>query len=141
MPQFLQYHLIKPQKRIKLYGNQRRSKREFQVWYLVFLKLKPYKQSSLALRIRLKPSSEYYGHFKVFERIGAVEYKLKLSHTSLVHHVFHLYLLKKKVGSKVLFKTCLPATGNDGQFFVTRVAVLQRKMVHTGNVVAVKILV
>ena len=89
----------------------------------------------------MKLSSKYYGPYKVISRIGSVAYKLELPADSKVHPVFHVSLLKKKESSKVVVQSTLPITGDDGQFLVQPVAILQRQMIKKNNVAGVKVLV
>ena len=63
---------------MKYYADKKRSEREFQVGDEVYLKLQPYRQSSLALRKNLKLSSRYYGPYPVISKVGTVAYKLQL---------------------------------------------------------------
>ena len=56
----------------------------------VFLKLRPYKQKSLAAHPNEKLSERFYGPYTVLERIGAVAYNLALPPTSNIHLVFHI---------------------------------------------------
>ncbi|XP_059284823.1 uncharacterized protein LOC132038117 [Lycium ferocissimum] len=77
----------------------------------------------------------------VVDRIGKVAYKLALPPSSKVHPVFHVSLLKKKVGTRIVVQSELPPTGEDGQFLVQPVAILQRQMVKKNNVVVIKVLV
>lgn len=139
--QLLQDNLNKAQERMKLYDDKRKTEREFQVGDMVFLKLQPYRQSSVAIRRNLKLSSKYYGPYKILEKVGSVVYKLELPVASKVRPVFHVSLLKRKLGTNVLVQTCLPSTSEDGQFLVAPISILQRQMVRKGNVAAVKILV
>ncbi|XP_070024878.1 uncharacterized protein [Nicotiana sylvestris] len=126
---------------MKYYADKRRSGREFQVGDMVYLKLQPYRQTSFALRKNLKLSSKYYGPYKVLARVGMVAYKLDLPPESKVHHVFHVSLLKRKVGNRVVVQTTLPITGKDGQFLVNLVVILQRQLIKRNNAVVVRVLV
>ncbi|KAF3678741.1 hypothetical protein FXO37_04239 [Capsicum annuum] len=108
---------------------------------MVYLKLQPYRQSSIALRKSSKLSYKYYGPYKIISKIGLVAYKLQLSAEAKVYPVFHVSFLKKKVGSKVVVQSTLPMTTDDGQFLVKPVAVLQQQMVKKGNTAAVKVLI
>jgi hypothetical protein len=61
------------------------TKREFDVGDLVFLKLQPYIESSLAPRSNQKLALKFFGPFLVVQRVGSMEYKLALPGTSLIH--------------------------------------------------------
>ena len=89
----------------------------------------------------MKPSSKYYGPYLIVERIGLLAYKLALPSHSKIHPVFHVSLLKKKVGDRVVIQSQLHYTNDDGQFLVKPVAILQRQMVKRNNVAAVRVLV
>lgn len=106
---------------------------------LVSLKLQLYRQTSLALRKNLKLSSKYYGPCLITASIEFVAYKLASPPESKVHPVFHVSLLKKKVGDGVVVQSTLPTTGTDGHFLVQPVVILQMQMVKRKYVVAVKV--
>ena len=101
-------HLSKAQNRMKHFADKHRTEREFAVGDWVFLKLQPYKQQSMLVRKCLKLSAKYFGPFQVEERIGKVAYKLKFPARARVHPVFHVSLLKKKVGLLQQISTTLP---------------------------------
>ena len=107
----------------------------------MFFKLQPYRQISMALRKNMKLATKYYGPYQVIERIGAIAYKLKLLEDSKSHHVFHVSLLKKKVGEKMVPSVALPYSDEKGQLKVQPVAILDRRMVKRKNSVAVQWLV
>ena len=75
---------------------------------MVYLKLQPHKQHSVEKRVVDKLSAKYYGPFEVIEKIGSVAYKLKLPTTAKIHPVFHVSLLKKKLGHSVVPHPHLP---------------------------------
>lgn len=139
--QLLKDNLATAQARMKFFADKKRTEREFLVGDWVYLKLQPYRQTSIALRRNLKLSSKYYGPYLIVERIGLLAYKLALPSHSNIHPVFHVSLLKKKVGDRVVIQSELPYTNDDGQFLVKPVAILQRQMVKRNYVAAVRVLV
>lgn len=62
---------------------------------MVYLKLQPYRHTSLSIHKSLKLHSKYYGPFRILERIGKVAYKLLLPEGCQLHPVFHVSQLKK----------------------------------------------
>jgi hypothetical protein len=66
-----------------------RTERNFSPGDMVFLKLQPYVQSSVARRAHHKLSFKFFGPFRVLERISKVAYKLALPKGSSVHPIFH----------------------------------------------------
>ena len=94
----LRMQLLRAQQRMKLQADQKRHHVEFNVGDLVFLKLRPYRQRSLAQRKFEKLAARYYGPFKVLQRIGKVAYKLELPQTAKLHPVFHVSQLRAALG-------------------------------------------
>ncbi|XP_031108702.1 uncharacterized protein LOC116013193 [Ipomoea triloba] len=85
------------QQRMKHYADKNRSERSFVVGDWVYLKLQPYKQVTMAVIRNVKLSSKFYGPYEVLERVGQVAYKLKLPAGALIHPVFHISQLKRRV--------------------------------------------
>ena len=105
----LKENLQQAQNRMKHYANKLRTEREFAVGDWVYLRLQPYRQSSLALQRSMKLSPRFYGPFQVLSRVGKVAYELKLPNSANIHPVFHVSLLKKKLGQHAthLIQLCL----------------------------------
>ncbi|KAL0413593.1 UNVERIFIED_CONTAM: hypothetical protein Sradi_1561000 [Sesamum radiatum] len=95
----LKEHLQNAQHRMKVQADKKRSKREFAVGDLVFVKLCPYKQTSLKSHSVHKLMSRFFVPFKVLQRIGTMAYTLELLEGTRIHPVFHVSQLKKKIVS------------------------------------------
>ncbi|KAL2230104.1 UNVERIFIED_CONTAM: Transposon Ty3-G Gag-Pol polyprotein [Sesamum indicum] len=138
--QLLKENLQQAQQRMKHYADKKRTEREFQVGDEVFLKLQPYKQTSVSLRKQLKLSAKYFGPYKVLEKVGQVAYKLELPEGSKIHPVFHVSLLKKKIGSKYFPSVNLPEL-EDEVFKIYPIAILGRRLIPRNNVGVPQVLI
>lgn len=72
----IQQQLLRAQQRMKSQADKKGTEREFHVGDLVYLKLQPYIQTSVAPRSNQKFSFKFYGPFKILQRVGQVAYKL-----------------------------------------------------------------
>jgi hypothetical protein len=70
----------------------------FEVGDLVFLRLQPYRQSSLKKSWAEKLKPRFYGPYRIVCRVGEVSYELELTEGSKIHNVFHVSCLKKAMG-------------------------------------------
>jgi hypothetical protein len=124
----IRQHLNRAAVRMKHQADKGRSERQFQEGELVFVKLQPYVQLSLAPRANQKLAFKFFGPFQVLKRIGSIAYKLALPPGSSIHPVFHVSQLKKAVGS------VLPATLVHPELTELQVPdrILQRRMVTRG---------
>ncbi|PKU59385.1 hypothetical protein MA16_Dca028158 [Dendrobium catenatum] len=71
---------------------------QFEVEERVFLKLRPYRQKTVANRRNEKLAPRYFEPYEVLKNIGAVTYWLKLAPTATIHSVFHVSQLRKVIG-------------------------------------------
>lgn len=136
----LKFHLTRAQNRMKLYADKHRVDRQFKVGEFVYLKLQPYRQTTVANRINMKLSAKYYGPYEILQKIGKVAYKLKLPDYARVHPVFHVSQLKKHVGTTTT-QTELPILDDDGLIPNEPIAILGRRMIKRNNVAETEVLV
>ncbi|XP_060963318.1 uncharacterized protein LOC133032814 [Cannabis sativa] len=114
----LKMHLLCAQHKMKAAADSSRRHVEFAVGDRVFLKLRPYRQKSLALRKNEKLAARFYGPFTVLKRIGAVAYYLDLPTSSAVHPVFHVCQLRAAVGTAHSSPTIPPTLTADLELLV-----------------------
>ncbi|TYK05580.1 Retrotransposable element Tf2 [Cucumis melo var. makuwa] len=95
----LKENLTLAQNRMKKFADLKRRELKLKVGE-VYLKLKPYRQRSLARKKSEKLAPRYYGPYKIIEEIGAVAYRLDLPPEAAIHNVFHISQLKPKLGAQ-----------------------------------------
>lgn len=78
--QLAKFHFCRVQQHMQAQANSHRSDKEFQVGDWVFVKLQPYRQSTLSIFTYHKLTSKYFGPYPIMERIRVVSYKLLLPH-------------------------------------------------------------
>jgi hypothetical protein len=91
----LQQQLLRAQQHMKAQADKHRSEREFQAGDLVYLKVQPYVQMSLAPCSCQKLSFRFFGPYKILQRVGVVAYRLDLPAQAHIHDVVHVSQLKK----------------------------------------------
>jgi hypothetical protein len=138
MDQVLQQHLQHGKHHMKKQANQLRSEHSFEVGDLVFLKLQPYVQTSLAPRLHQKLAFRFFGPFRILARIGTVAYKLELPAHSSIHPVFHVSQLKKAVGAN---HQVIPTLPTDFALHLAPEKILQTRSVLRGTASIPQVLV
>jgi hypothetical protein len=92
---------------------------------LVFLRLQPYRQSSLKISVSEKLKPRFYGPYRVNRKVGEVAYELELPKGSKIHNVFHVSSRKKVVGQQVSISEKLPPLDEEGQLELVTEEVLE----------------
>nr|XP_009800857.1 PREDICTED: uncharacterized protein LOC104246690 [Nicotiana sylvestris]XP_016496573.1 PREDICTED: uncharacterized protein LOC107815506 [Nicotiana tabacum] len=141
MLQILKDNLTQAQSRMKFCADKLRSERTLAVGDLVYLKLQPYRQSSVDVRKNVKLSARYYSPYKILQKIGTMAYLLELPSGSQLHLVFHVSQLKKRIGPAVTSQPQSPTCDDEGRVLIQPIAILKRRMVKIDNGVQVKVLI
>jgi hypothetical protein len=84
----------------------------------VFLRLQPYKQTSLKAEHCQKLELKFYGPYTMLRCVGQVAYQLALPSHLKLHHVFHVSCLKKVIGAKCQIQTNLPELAEEGSIWL-----------------------
>jgi hypothetical protein len=83
------------QNRMKQQADQGHSERQFAEGDQVFLRLQPYKQTSLKAEHCQKLAPKFYGPYTVLKHVGQVAYQLALPSQSKLHPSFSCFMLKE----------------------------------------------
>lgn len=137
----LKFHFKRTQERMKEIADKHITEREFEVNDWVYLKLQPYRQSTIRQSKNRKLSAKYYGPFQVIQKVGKVAYKLQLPATAQIHSVFHVSQLRRYKGETPKEPGKLPLLNGNGLVAVEPFAILDRKLAKKGNAPVVYVLV
>jgi hypothetical protein len=85
----LKENLQAAQNQWNLSANRKIVERSFEVGNLLYLRLQPYRQSSLKKKGEEKLKPHFYGSYKIIIKVGEVAYELELPKESKIHNVFH----------------------------------------------------
>ncbi|PKI75080.1 hypothetical protein CRG98_004554 [Punica granatum] len=110
----LKSNLAAAQNRMKAAADKHRWDEEFEVGDWMYLKLQPYRQHSVFKRANQKLTSRYFGPFQVIARVEAAAYRLDLPDYAKIHPVFHVTLLRRRVGERQAVQPTLPPYASDG---------------------------
>lgn len=72
MQQLIHQHLLRAQRKMKIQADKRHTFHSFQIGDAVYVKIKPYVQTSLAIQSSNKLSFMFFGLFIIIEKIGEV---------------------------------------------------------------------
>ncbi|RVW45033.1 Retrovirus-related Pol polyprotein from transposon 297 [Vitis vinifera] len=130
----LKLNLHKAQDRMRATANRKRREEHYDVGGLVYLKLQPYHQKSLAKRCNDEElSPHYYRPFPIEARVGTVAYRLTLPPSSTVHLVCHISQLLKAVGTTPTSPSLPPQLTAEMELLVEPTAILGVHQRHTGS--------
>ncbi|KAH9668238.1 hypothetical protein KPL70_021339 [Citrus sinensis] len=119
--------------RMKQTADKHRRDVQFHKDDLVFLKLHPYRQTSVFKRAHQKLASKFFGPYRVLEKIGTVAYKLQLPAGARVHPVFHVSLLKKAMGDLSENSSDIPPIDDEGVLMLEPAEILDTRWLKRGG--------
>ncbi|XP_045825802.1 uncharacterized protein LOC123917935 [Trifolium pratense] len=90
----LRNKLLKAQNTMKLQADRKHINHQFSLGEFVFVKLRPYRQTSVEGHRIQKLSKRFFGPFKIIRQIGDVALELELPASNKIHPVFHVSKLK-----------------------------------------------
>ena len=99
--EILKANLAKAQYRMKRLAYKAQTDDHFELGYWVNIKLIAYRQNSGYLQKDHKLGRKYSCPSKVIKCIGSVAYKLEFPAAMLIHPVFHISMLKRRMGKSV----------------------------------------
>jgi hypothetical protein len=122
----LKENLVMAQNCMKQQEDQVHSEHQFAEGHQVFLRLQPYKKTSLKDEHCQKLRTKFYGPYTVLRHGGQVVYQLALPSQSKLHLVFHVSCLKKVIRTRCQVQTNLPDLAEEGSIWLQPEAVLDQ---------------
>jgi hypothetical protein len=113
------------QNRQKMSADKHMIERKFEVGDLVFLRLQPYRQSSLNKSGVEKLKPRFNGPYRIMRRVGEVAYEIEFPKGNQIHNMFHGSCLKKAVGQFINTSEELPPLDEEGQLELVLEEVLE----------------
>lgn len=94
----LKANLLKAQQRMTATANAKRRDVQFAVDDWVYVKLRPYRHTSLFRHSHPKLAPRFIDPYQIVARVGAVAYCVALPPSSNIHPVFHVSVLRPALG-------------------------------------------
>ena len=129
----LQHNLNLARNRMKTQADQHRREVHFQVGGFVYLKLQPYRQSSVTFHGLLKLAPHFFGPYEILAKVGPVSYRLALPSGSQIHDIFHVSLLRKYLGPKLQATPTLPPISGHSTVPPAPEIILDRRVIQKGK--------
>ncbi|KAE8683967.1 hypothetical protein F3Y22_tig00111164pilonHSYRG00030 [Hibiscus syriacus] len=123
------------------HADKNRSERQFQMGEKEYLRLQPYRQTSIDLHKNLTLAAKYYEPYKIIEKIGEVAYRVDLPNSFRLHPVFHVSILTKHVGDSTVSSTDPLAMDNDGQIRIEPYKGMGKRIINRRNKPVTQLLV
>ncbi|KAD4983075.1 hypothetical protein E3N88_19746 [Mikania micrantha] len=123
--------------RMKQYADVGCTDRVFEPGNWVYLKLRPFVQTTLKSRKDSKLIPKYFGPFLILQKVGKVAYKLDLPSEAQIHPVFHVSLLKLAHGPH---QPLVPLPSNP-RFSLKPRSIIDRRVVRRGQRMVTQVLV
>ena len=118
---------------MKQIADSKRRDIEFNEGNFVFLKLHPYRRQTVLKRASQKLAHRFYRPFPIEKRIGKVAYQLQLPAGSRINPVFHVSLLKKKIGDSSASYPTLPPLTDDGTLIIELAEIIDTRWLKKGG--------
>ncbi|XP_050888855.1 uncharacterized protein LOC127094023 [Lathyrus oleraceus] len=131
MLNIIKENLTKAQLHMRSQADSHRQERTFTEGEWVWLKLQPYRQSSLRDRTSPKLAKRFFGPYQIKRVIGTIAYELMLPPKSRVHPVFHVSKLKSFHGSPPLNTPSLDIAVTGTMVQLQPSQVLGRRTIHS----------
>jgi hypothetical protein len=102
-----------------MYANMNQVENILELGDLEYLRLQPYRQSSLKMKGAEKLKPRFYGPYRISRRIWEVAYEIEIPEGNKIHNMFHVSCLKKEVGQHITTSTEFTPLYEEGQLLVT----------------------
>jgi hypothetical protein len=122
----LKEKLVMEHNHMKQQAYQGLSERQFAEGEQVFLRLQPYKQTSLKFEHCQKLAPKFHGPYTILKWVGQVAYQLARPSHSKLHPIFHVSCLNKVIGTRCQIQTNLPELAEEGSIWLQLEIVLDQ---------------